>query len=48
MNTERTKKKPFPKRESIPGTHQPDSDGRTDYGRDGETTYSDNLKKEDI
>lgn len=28
--------KQFPHREQIPGTHQPDQDGRTDYGRDGE------------
>lgn len=32
-------KKPFPKREQIPCNHQPDQDGRTDYGKDKETTY---------
>lgn len=33
--------KPFPKREKLPYSHQPDLDGRTDYGRDGETTHKD-------
>ncbi|AFM39651.1 hypothetical protein Desaci_0589 [Desulfosporosinus acidiphilus SJ4] len=34
-----TKKRPFPKRETLPGGHSPDQDGRTDYGKDKETTY---------
>ena len=33
-------KKPFPKREELPMSHQADQDGRTDYGRDSETTYN--------
>lgn len=34
------KKPPFPKREELPcGGHSPDQDGRTDYGKDKETTY---------
>ena len=32
-------KRPFPKREDLPYSHQPDLDGRTDYGRDKETTH---------
>lgn len=31
----------FPQRESYPGGHQADLDGKTSYGRDGETTYKD-------
>lgn len=31
-------KRPFPKREELPYSHQPDQDGRTDYGKDKETT----------
>jgi len=33
-------KRRFPKREDLPYSHQADQDGRTDYGRDGETTYN--------
>lgn len=33
-------KRPFPKREEQPYNHQPDLDGRTDYGRDQETTHN--------
>ncbi|WP_282432657.1 hypothetical protein [Desulfosporosinus sp. HMP52] len=32
-------KRRFPKREDLPYSHQPDQDGRTDYGKDQETTY---------
>lgn len=35
--TDKQVKKPFPNRESLPGNHQPDDDGRTSYGRDGES-----------
>lgn len=38
MEQPKTDKRPFPKREKLPFNHQPDQDGRTDYGRDGETT----------
>lgn len=39
MDKLKTNKRDFPKREEMPCTHQPDMDGRTDYGRDGETTH---------
>ncbi|SDI60164.1 hypothetical protein [Desulfosporosinus hippei] len=32
-------KRKIPKREDLPYSHQPDQDGRTDYGKDQETTY---------
>lgn len=32
-------KRKFPKREDLPNGHQADQDGRTDYGKDQETTY---------
>lgn len=41
MSDKANKKKSFPHRESEPGSHVPDKDGRIDYGRDGETTYKD-------
>jgi hypothetical protein len=37
-----THKRPFPKREELPYGHSPDQDGRTDYGKDKETTFGDN------
>ena len=39
MDEPKPSKRPFPKREELPYSHQPDLDGRTDYGRDGETTH---------
>ncbi len=39
-------RKPFPKRETIPGEHAPDDDGRSDYGRDKETTSEAMKSKE--
>ena len=38
MDQPKPSKKPFPKREELPYGHQADQDGRSDYGRDGETT----------
>ena len=38
MEQPKPSKKQFPKREELPYGHQPDQDGRSDYGRDGETT----------
>lgn len=38
MDQPKPSKRPFPNREKLPYSHQPDQDGRTDYGRDGETT----------
>jgi hypothetical protein len=38
MDQSKLSKRPFPKREELPSSHQPDLDGRTDYGRDKETT----------
>lgn len=40
MDKPKASKKPFPKREKLPSSHQADQDGRTDYGRDGETTFN--------
>ncbi|WP_291299611.1 hypothetical protein [Desulfosporosinus sp. BICA1-9] len=41
MDQPKPSKKPFPKREELPNSsHQADQDGRTDYGRDGQTTYN--------
>ena len=40
MNQPKSSKKPFPRREETLCSHQADQDGRTDYGRDGETTYN--------
>jgi len=40
MDQPKPSKKPFPKREDLPYSHEPDQDGRSDYGRDGETTYN--------
>jgi len=40
MDQPKPSKKPFPKREELPYGHQPDQDGRSDYGRDGETTQN--------
>lgn len=39
QNKSNQNKRRFPKRENLPYTHQPDQDGRTDYGKDQETTY---------
>ncbi|ODA39667.1 hypothetical protein [Desulfosporosinus sp. BG] len=39
MDQPKPNKRPFPKREELPNSHQPDLDGRTDYGRDEETTH---------
>ncbi|WP_282432977.1 hypothetical protein [Desulfosporosinus sp. Sb-LF] len=39
MEPREPSKRPFPKREVMPCNHQADQDGRTDYGRDKETTY---------
>jgi len=38
MDQPKPSKKPFPKREDLPYSHQADQDGRSDYGRDEETT----------
>jgi len=38
MGQPKLSKRSFPKREELPNNHQPDLDGRTDYGRDKETT----------
>ncbi|MDQ7092690.1 hypothetical protein REC12_03730 [Desulfosporosinus sp. PR] len=38
-NQTKPQKRPFPKREELPYEHLPDQDGRTDYGKDKETTY---------
>ncbi|WP_282432800.1 hypothetical protein [Desulfosporosinus sp. FKB] len=35
----KAKKQPFPKREVLPCGHSADQDGRTDYGKDKETTF---------
>lgn len=40
MEQSQPNKRKFPKREDLPYSHQADQDGRTDYGRDGETTYN--------
>ena len=39
MDQSKPNKKTFPKREELPYSHQPDQDGRSDYGRDEETTH---------
>jgi len=44
MEQPKSSKKPFPKREQLPYSHQPDQDGRSDYGRDGETTMPHNKE----
>ena len=39
MNDQPKTKRKFPHREEIPCDHRPDQDGRTDYGKDQETTH---------
>jgi hypothetical protein len=39
MDQKKQEKRKFPKREELPCNHQADMDGRSDYGRDGETTH---------